>query len=379
MYTARALLGTTPKEMPAWVIREQRHGVPREAMQLEYVDVPSIGPNEVLLLVKAAGINYNGLWACMGKPVPLSRLKTGYDFLITGSDAAGIVWQVGEAVKRWKPGDEVIVHCNVSCNQCSYCNGFDPLACEDQKIWGYETNWGAFAPFAKVQAQQLLPKPPHLSWEAAASYSLCLFTAYRMLVTRARVQAGENVLIWGAAGGLGVFAIQLSRLYGANPLCIVSSDEKAAFCRELGADRIINRTQFDLASAGGVREFGRAIRSLTGGRDPDIVFEHVGRETFSTSVFVCGKFGRVVVCGATSGFDLSLDVRYLWMRQKTIIGSHFANSYDADRANRLIMEQKIRPIVWRTMPFDRIPEAQMLQGDSCHMGKIAIDASALLA
>jgi crotonyl-CoA carboxylase/reductase len=370
--------GMTPKEMPAWVIREHRHGTPQQAMRLESVEVPEIGPNDVLLQVRAAGINYNGLWACMGQPIPLSRLKTGYDFLITGSDAAGVVWRVGAAVKHWKPGDEVVVHCNVSCNQCAYCSGFDPLACEEQKIWGYETNWGAFAPFARVQAQQLLPKPPGLSWEEAASYSLCYFTAYRMLVTRAAMQAGENVLIWGAAGGLGVFATQLCRLYGANPICVVSSEEKASFCRAVGAEWLIDRTQFDLSAPGGKREFGRAIRSLTGGRDPDIVFEHVGRDTFATSVFVCGKFGRVVVCGATSGFDLDFDVRYLWMRQKTIIGSHFANSYDAARANRLMLEGKIRPVVWRTMPFERIPDAQMLQSNACHMGKIAITAAGLL-
>ncbi len=363
----------TPKEMPAWVIREHRHGIPHKAMQMEYVEVPKIGPNDVLVQVKAAGINYNGLWACMGQPVPLSRLKTGYDFLITGSDAAGVVWQVGEAVKRWKPGDEVVVHCNVSCNQCAYCSGFDPLACEEQKIWGYETNWGAFAPFARVQAQQLLPKPAHLSWQEAASYSLCYFTAYRMLVTRAHIQAGEYVLIWGAAGGLGVFAIQLCHLYGATPLCIVSSEEKMAFCRELGADRVLNRKEFDLSNSAGMREFGRALRAMSNGHDPDIVFEHVGQETFPASMFLCSKFGRIVVCGATSGYNLNFDVRYLWMRQKTVIGSHFANSYDAERANRLILEQRIRPILWKTMPFEHIPAAQALQGEACHMGKIAVE------
>jgi crotonyl-CoA carboxylase/reductase len=175
-------------------------------MRLEDTTMPEVGPNDVLLTVMAAGVNFNGVWVCQGKPVPLSRLKTGYDFHITGSDASGVVWKVGSAVRRWKPGDEVVVHCNVSCGQCPACNGFDPLACEEQKIWGYETNWGSFAPFAKVQAQQLLPKPAHLSWEEAASYGLCLFTAYRMLVTQAHIQAGDNVLIWGAAGGLGVFA-----------------------------------------------------------------------------------------------------------------------------------------------------------------------------
>jgi crotonyl-CoA carboxylase/reductase len=358
--------------MDAWVIREDRHGEPSRAMRLESVPVPKLGLSEVLIQVMAAGVNYNGVWICLGQPVPLSRLKTGYDFHITGSDASGVVVAVGDGVRTWKPGDEVVVHCNTSCGQCTTCNGFDPLACEEQKIWGYETNWGAFAPYARVQAQQLLPKPPHLSWEESASYGLCLFTAYRMLVTRAHMQAGENVLIWGASGGLGVFAIQLCLLYGANPICVVSSEEKGDFVRSLGARWVVDRSQFELGTSDGRRELGKEIRRLTRGEDPDIVFEHVGRDTFPTSVYVCKKMGRIVTCGATSGYNLDFDVRYLWMRQKTIIGSHFANAYDAERANRLMIERKVRPILWKTLPFAQIPSAQELQRDRAHNGKIAV-------
>jgi crotonyl-CoA carboxylase/reductase len=333
--------------------------------------VPALGAGEVLIRVMAAGINYNGVWLCQGMPVPLSRLRTGYDFHITGSDASGVVLQMGENVRRWKPGDEVIVHCNMSCGQCPTCNGMDPLLCDEQKIWGYETNWGSFAPFAKVQAQQLLPKPRHLTWEAAASYGLCLFTAYRMLVTRARLQAGEHVLIWGASGGLGVFAIQLCLLHGANPICVVSSPDKGEFCRSLGATMAIERTHFDLGSMDGRREFGKGIRKLTGGRDPDVVFEHVGKATFPTSVFVCSKFGRIVICGATAGYDLDFDVRYLWMRQKSIIGSHFANAHEANLANQLVIAGKLHPVLWKTVPFAELNDAQALIQRSTHLGKIA--------
>lgn len=358
--------------MQAWVIREERHGAPAEAMRLEDVSVPDIGPDEALIAVKAAGVNFNGAWVCRGVPVPLSRLKTGSDFIITGSDASGVVVRVGSAVRNWRPGDEIVVHCNMSCGQCPVCNGLDPLACNDQKIWGYETNWGAFAPYALVQARQLLRKPPDLSWEESASYALCLFTAYRMLGTQARIQPGENVLIWGAAGGLGVFAVQLCRLFGANPICVVSSPDKAALCRTLGAEHIIDRREFDLSTTTGMRAFGGEIRRLTRGQDPDVVFEHVGRATFPTSVYVCKRFGRVVICGATSGYDLHFDVRYLWMRQKTIIGSHFANYYEAEKANQLVIEGKIRPVLSHTFPFDRVPAAQALQEDGDHVGKIAV-------
>jgi crotonyl-CoA carboxylase/reductase len=358
--------------MQAWVIREERHGAPADAMLLEDVAVPEIGPDEVLIEVKAAGVNFNGAWVCRGQPVPLSRLKTGSDFHITGSDASGVVARVGSGVKRWKAGDEVVVHCNVSCGQCPVCNGFDPLACDEQRIWGYETNWGSFAPFAKVQARQLLPKPRHLTWEESASYALCLFTAWRMLATQARVKPGENVLIWGAAGGLGVFAIQICKLFGANPICVVSSEDKEALCRELGAEHVIDRRSFDLSSFAGMRAFGAEIRRLTNGRDPEVVFEHVGKATFPTSVYVCRKFGRIVICGATSGYDLDFDVRYLWLRQKSILGSHFANYYEAEKANQLVIEGKIKPVLRKTFSFDQAPAAQALQEDGDHLGKIAV-------
>lgn len=359
-----------PPEMRAWVIREERHGDPEQAMRIETVAVPRPGEGQVLVKVMSAGINYNGVWVCRGEPVSLSRLKTGYDFHITGSDASGVVVDVGRGVTGWKPGDEVVLHCNISCGACAACNGRDPLACDSQKIWGYEVNYGSFAAYTLVQAQQILPKPKHLTWEESASYGLCLFTAYRMLFTRGHLQPGEVVLIWGASGGLGVFAIQLALLAGAKPVCVVSSPEKEELCRSLGATMFVDRRPYDLATNEGRRGFGGAIRRVTGGKDPDLVFEHVGLATFPTSVYVCSKFGRVVICGATTGYDLQFDVRYLWMRQKSIIGSHFANSWDAARANDLVMEGRVKPVVSRVFPFEEIPVAQTHQASSSHVGKL---------
>lgn len=363
--------GVLPKEMTAWVIREERHGEPRQAMQLETVPVPKIGPDEVLIAVMAAGINHNGVWICRGKPIPLSYLKTGYDFHITGSDASGIVWYVGESVKGWKPGDEVSVSGGIYCGQCPECNGLSPLACQELRMWGYETNWGSFAHFAKVKPQMLLPKPPHFTWEEAGAYLACLTAAYHMLVTRARIQAGENVLIWGAAGGLGHYAIQLCLLYGANPIGVVSSDEKAEFCHELGCQWTINRSHFDLSTEKGIREFRKEIRSLTRGQDPDIVFEHVGQATFPTSVFVCNRYGRIVICGATSGFDLRFDVRSLWYFHKSILGAHGGTLYEGAQVNRFVMEKKIRPRLWKVFPFEHLPDGLALMEENEHMGKMA--------
>jgi crotonyl-CoA carboxylase/reductase len=258
------------------------------------------------------------------------------------------------------------------------------MAAPSQRIWGYETTWGSFAQFTKVQAQQLLPRPQNLSWAEVASYGLTYFTAYRMLMERARMQAGDNVLIWGAAGGLGVFATQLCKAAGANAVGVVSSDEKGELVKELGAVDYINRNEFaEMMRTGdetpaeekerfkASREFAKRVKEILGD-SPDVVFEHVGKATFPTSVFTVKPFGKVVICGATSGYELDFDVRYLWMRQKEIIGSHFANAYECMKANELMAEGKIRPVLWQTMGFEGVAEAHQLMRENKHLGKISI-------
>jgi crotonyl-CoA carboxylase/reductase len=263
-------------------------------------------------------------------------------------------------------------------------HGLDPLAAPSQRIWGYETTWGSFAQFTKVQAQQLLPKPQNLTWEESASYGLVYFTAYRMLVTRCQMQAGQTALIWGAAGGLGVFAVQLCKAAGVDCVGVVSSDDKGELVKQLGAVDFINRNEFkgmmrkggeskdeEKERFGESRRFSKRVKEIIG-EQPDIVFEHVGMATFPTSVFVVKPFGKVVICAGTTGYNLDFDVRYLWMRQKQIIGSHFANAYECNRANRLIEDAVVRPVLWRTLGFEGVPEAHQLMLDNKHLGKISI-------
>jgi crotonyl-CoA carboxylase/reductase len=378
--------GTLPATMAAWVIREERLGEPRDAFQLEEVEVPEPGAFEVIVRVMAAGVNYNNVWAALGEPVSVMRYGDHPDWghHIGGSDASGIVWKVGEGVTRWKPGDEVVVHCNMASYEDKEVHGFDPLAAPSQMIWGYETTWGSFAQFTKVQAQQLLPRPRNLTWDEAASYGLVYFTAFRMLMTQCRLQPGRRVLIWGAAGGLGVFATQLCRLAGAHAVGVVSSPEKGELVKKLGAVDYIDRSEFagmmrtgeetpeqEKARFKVAREFSKRVREILG-ESPDIVFEHVGQATFPTSVFVVKPFGKVVICAGTTGYNLDFDVRYLWMRQKQIIGSHFANAYECNKANELIESGQIRPVLWRTLGFDGVPEAHQLMRNNKHLGKIAI-------
>ena len=375
--------GELPATMAAWVIREERQGEPLEAFQLEEMEVPEPGAFEVTVRVMAAGVNFNNVWAALGQPVSVFRYHDE-DHHIGGSDASGIVWKVGEGVTRWAPGDEVVLHCNQASYEDPEVHGLDPLAAPSQQIWGYETTWGSFAQFCKVQAQQLLPKPKHLSWEEAASYGLTYFTAYRMLMNQAELQSGHRVLVWGAAGGLGVFALQLAKLAGAEAVGVVSSGDKGELCSKLGACAFIDRNEYaGMMRKGGEtpeeekarfkesRRFCKHVTELLGGQ-PDIVFEHVGKATFPTSVLAVKPFGKVVICGATSGFTLDFDVRYLWMRQKQIIGSHFANAYECNKANELIEQGKIRPVLWKTLPFEGVAEAHQLMRDNKHQGKIAI-------
>ena len=368
-------LGHTPKQMYAWAIRRERHGEPDTAMQIEVVETPVIDSHEVLVMVMAAGVNYNGVWAALGLPIsPFDVHKQ--PFHVAGSDAAGIVWAVGSKVKRWKVGDEVVVHCNQDDGDDEECNGGDPMFSPSQRIWGYETPDGSFAQFTRVQAQQLMVRPKHLTWEESACYTLTLATAYRMLFGHRPhiLRPGHNVLVWGASGGLGSMAIQLIATAGANAIGVISDEDKRDFVMRLGAKGVINRKDFDcwgqlpdVDDQEGYgeymkrcRKFGKAIWDITGkGNDVDMVFEHPGEMTFPVSAFVVKRGGMVVFCAGTTGFNITFDARFVWMRQKRIQGSHFAHLRQAAQANKLVCERRIDPCMSDVFPWDDIPEAHM--------------------
>ena len=365
-------LGYVPKKMYAWAIRRERHGEPEDSFQKEVVDTWEIDSNEVLVLVMAAGVNYNGVWAGLG--VPISPFDVhGDPYHIAGSDASGIVWKVGEKVTRWKVGDEVVIHCNQDNGDDEFCNGGDPMFSPTQRIWGYETGDGSFAQFTKVQAQQLMPRPKHLTWEESACYTLTLATAYRMLFGHHphELKPGQNVLVWGASGGLGSYAIQLANTVGANAIGVISDESKRQFVMDQGAKGVINRKDFncwgELPTVNSpeynewlkeARKFGKAIWEFTGkGNNVDMVFEHPGEATFPVSTLVCKKGGMVVICAGTSGFNCTFDVRYMWMHQKRLQGSHFAHLAQASAANQLMVERRLDPCMSEVFPWEEIPAA----------------------
>jgi crotonyl-CoA carboxylase/reductase len=387
-------LGEVPPQMHAQVIRQGRFGAPSGAFVREVVPTPAIGPDDALVYVMAAGVNYNNVWAALGTPVDVigARQKGGEteDFHIGGSDASGIVWAVGENVTNVRVGDEVVVHCGSwDINAPEVVSGQDPMFSPSFKIWGYETNWGSFAQFTKVQAHQCLPKPRHLTWEAAAAYMLVGATAYRMLHNWPphNVRQDDVILVWGGAGGLGSMAIQLAALAGAKPVAVVSSEAKFDFCKRLGAAGCINRKSFDHwgrlpdwdsgemnAFTAGARAFGKAIWDVLGERrNPRIVFEHPGQDTIPTSIFVCDNGGMVVICAGTTGYNADVDLRYLWMRQKRLQGSHFANDDNARAFNDLVVAGKVDPCLSRVFPFDGTAECHQLMYENRHPdGNMAI-------
>lgn len=385
-------LGHVPKQMYGWAIRRQRHGDPDKAMQLEVIDTPEIDSHEVLVLVMAAGVNYNGVWAALGTPIsPFDYHNSS--FHIAGSDASGIVWKVGDKVKRWKVGDEVVIHCNQDDGDDEECNGGDPMFSSSQRIWGYETPDGSFAQFTRVQAQQLMRRPQHLTWEESACYTLTLATAYRMLFGHRphTLKPGQNVLVWGASGGLGSFAIQLINTAGANAIGVISDEGKRDFVLGLGAKGVINRKDFKCWGQmptvntpeykewfTETRKFGKAIWDITGkGNNVDMVFEHPGEATFPVSVFVCKKGGMVVICAGTTGYNLTMDARYLWMHQKRVQGSHFANLKQASSANQLMLERRLDPSMSEVFPWADIPAAHIKMLKNEHKpGNMAVLVSA---
>ena len=365
---------------------------PRKSLHVGEVPLPELAPDEAYVAVMASSINFNTVWTSIFEPLPtfgfLDRLgresvwgaRHALDYHVVGSDASGVVLRTGSLVRNWKPGDKVTVHCN-------YVDDQDPTAHDDsmlasnQRIWGFETNFGGLADVAVVKANQLMPKPTHLSWEEAAVNALCNSTAYRMLVSRngAPVTQGDRVLVWGATGGLGSFAVQYVLNGGGLPIGVVSSPDKVELLHELGVEAAIDRRAAGYRfwkdehtqDESEWRRFGKDVRSLVG-EDPDVVFEHPGRQTMGASVFVCKRSGTIVTCAATSGYMIEYDNRHLWMRLKTIKGSHFANYREAWDANRLVCEGRILPPLSAVFPLEEVGEAAAQVHDNRHEGKIGV-------
>jgi crotonyl-CoA reductase len=359
----------------------------RETLKVGEVPLPELAPDEALVAVMASAMNYNTIWSARFEPIPsfvfLNHVgKSGgwferhdRDYHVLGSDAAGIVLRTGNAVENWAPGDRAVVYTGSGSLE-EAVQFHDPVHSKRNLAWGFETNFGGLAHLAIVKAGQLMPKPRHLSWEEAACNTLCAMTAYRMLVgdNGARFKQGDIVFIWGAAGGLGSYAVQLIRHGGGIAVGVVNSEPKERLLEALGCDLIIRRDQMDLEGLE-PRKFGKAFREIVRGRygeDPHVVFEHVGAATFWASVYLVRPGGKVVTCGSSTGYEHTFDNRYLWMKAKQIIGSHGATLQEALECNRLLDMGRIQPALSKVVRLDEVPEAAYEVEANRHLGKVGV-------
>ena len=386
-------------EQTMWEGVESADKDPRKSLHISEVATPELAPDEVYLGVMASSINFNTVWTSIFEPVStfgfLDRLgkesvwgqRHALDYHVVGSDASGVVLRVGSAVRQWKPGDRVTVHCN-------YLDDQDPSAHDDsmlaanQRIWGFESNFGGLADLAVVKANQLMPKPEHLTWEESAVNGLCASTSYRMLVGRhaAQMKQGDSVFVWGATGGIGAYAVQLILNGGGTPVGVVSSAARVKLLEAMGCEATIDRAAEGYAfwkdehtqDESEWRRLGKKVRSLIG-EDPSIVFEHPGRSTFGASVFIAKRGGTIVTCAATSGYMLEYDNRHLWMKLKRIVSSHFANYQEAWDMNRLIDQGRIQPVMSAAYDLTEVGDAALLVHRNQAEGKLAVRCLAPVA
>jgi len=365
---------------------------PRKSLHIGEVPMPELAPNEVVIANMASSINFNTVWTSIFEPLPtfgfLDRLgkesvwgaRHARDFHVVGSDSAGVVLRVGSAVRNWSPGDRVTVHCNDVDSQDPSAHN-DSMLAANQRIWGFETNYGGLADLSIVKANQLMPKPTHLSWEEAAVNGLCASTSYRMLAGdhAGRMKQGDSVFVWGATGGIGAYAIQLVLNGGGIPVGVVSSEKRVELLKEMGCENAIDRAAENYRfwadehtqDESEWRRLGKKVRSLIG-EDPDIVFEHPGRQTMGASVFITKRGGKVVTCAATSGYMIEYDNRHLWMKLKSIISSHFANYQEAWNMNRLIDRGAIQPVMSEVYSLDQVGEAALKVHHNKAEGKLGV-------
>jgi crotonyl-CoA reductase len=385
-----ALVRADEQEMFAGVPSEQKD--PRQSTHVEDFPLPELAPDEALVAVMASSINFNTVWTSIFEPLPtfgfLKRLgkesvwgaRHDQPFHVMGSDASGVVLRTGSAVRNWKPGDRVTVHCNFLDDQDPSAHD-DSMLASNQRIWGFESNFGGLADLSVVKANQLMPKPAHLTWEEAAVNALCNSTSYRMIVSPngAQMTQGQTVLVWGASGGIGAYACQYVLNGGGTPVGVVSSPERAALLHDMGVEAVIDRRAegYRFWNDEGEqdpsewRRLGKKIRELTG-TDPDIVFEHPGRSTMGASVFVAKRGGMIITCAATSGFMIEYDNRYLWMNLKTLKGCHFANYREAWEANRAVCEGKVFPTLSTVYPLTEVGEAAWQVHQNLVEGKVGV-------
>jgi NADPH:quinone reductase-like Zn-dependent oxidoreductase len=337
-------------------IQFQQHGGPEV---LKYIDAPdpTVRPNEVLVRVRACALNRLDLWVRQGipgVPIPLPH--------IPGSDVAGEIAQIGPEVTTVRVGQRVVLAPGVTCGKCAACLAGRDNRCRQFTNLGYLIDGGC-AEFVRAPEVNCLPYPENLSIEQAAAVPLVFQTAWHMLLARAELQPGEDVLILGAGSGVGVAAIQIAKFFGARVIATAGTDEKLAKARELGADHVINHKS---------QKIRDEVRRITGKRGVDVVFEHVGTATWDDSLASLATSGRLVTCGATTGYDAKVDLRFLFSRQLSLLGSYMGTKNDLRTVMKLVAAGRLKPIVDRVFPLAEAAAAHAYLESGAQFGKVVL-------
>lgn len=333
-----------------------KHGGP-EVLELRDVPQPAPGPNEVLVRVRACALNHLDLWSRGGIP--------GIQFplpLIPGSDIAGEVAAMGSAAQRVKVGEQVVLSPGVGCGQCAACASGNESQCRRYALIGYMRDGGC-AEYVAAPEVNVLPKPEGLSFEEAAAVPLVFLTAWHMLITRAQLRAGEDVLVLGAGSGIGSAAIQIAKLVGARVIATAGNPAKFEKARALGADEMIDHSKQDISEE---------ARRLTGKRGVDVVFEHVGKATWEQSIKSLATAGRLVTCGATTGREGQTDLRLLFARQLSLLGSYMGSRGELFHVLKLVEDGKLRPVVDRVLPLGQARAAHEVMERREQFGKVVL-------
>ena len=335
-------------------VRIHEHGG-TDVLVWEEITDPTIKPDQVLVQIKAAAINHLDIWVRRG--IPGISLP-----MILGSDAAGIIKKVGHEVNNFIIGDAVIINPLIFCGKCEACIDGRENECQFIGIFGESTD-GTNCEFIAVNERNLRKKPDNIDFESAASFPLAGQTAYQMLINRAKTKDNDTVLIWGSSSGVGSFGLQIAKSIGCKVIATGGTTAKCKQAIELGADISLNHYEDDILGA---------VKDITNGRGVDVVFEHSGARTWDVSMKILGKYGRVVTCGATTGSKVSIDLRYIFFKQQSIIGSTMGNVQALDAVIELVKTDKIKPIVDEIFSMEKIADAHKHLENSNQFGKVVL-------
>jgi alcohol dehydrogenase len=343
--------------MKAAVYREH-HDDPRQVVKIEDIETPKPKSNEVLIKVEAAAYNYNDLWGIWGKPIKIPMPH------ISGSDVAGTVVELGESITgKIKIGDRVVSYPNLTCRVCYECTSGKEYDCTNRQVWGFQTGpmWGGFAQYTHLAEVNVVKLPDTVSFTDAAAISMVGMTAWHMLVTRANIKPGQTVLIMGGGSGMGIAGIQIAKLFNCDVVATAGNKDKMDKCLELGADNVVNHRESD---------WYKKVREIMNGKGVDVVYEHIGKSVFPQEVALLNMGGTLVSTGATTGYESTIDLRYLFFKGTNLLGATQGTKSGLEEVIGWVSKGKIKPVIDTILPFGNMVEGHLKMADSQLFGKI---------